>query len=83
MFSAVLSPASYSTHFLSASLYLLVLLLAMGYAAVLTAADAMNRYTSAEGRHSGALATIVRHRWYWIPALYALAMFLVLMLTLE
>ena len=83
MFTAVLSPATYSTHFLSSSLYFLVLLLAMGYAVVLVAADVMNRYASAEVGQSSALATIVRHRWYWIPALYALAMFFVLMLTLN
>jgi alginate O-acetyltransferase complex protein AlgI len=83
MFSAVLSPASYSAHFLSGSLFLLVLLLAMGYAAVLVTADIMNRYASAEGEQSSALAAIIRHRWYWIPALYALAMFVVLMFTLS
>ena len=83
MFTEVLSPATYSTHFLSSSLYLMILVLAMGYAIVIVAADVVNRYASAEVGSSSALAAIVRHRWYWIPALYALAMFFVLMLTLN
>jgi alginate O-acetyltransferase complex protein AlgI len=86
MLSAVFSPASYLSRFLSGSLYLLVFALASGYAAVLLVDDAVGRLLveppagSAPSR-SAIVAGIVRNRWYWIPPLYAIALIVVLIVT--
>jgi alginate O-acetyltransferase complex protein AlgI len=84
MLSAVFSPASYLTRFLSGSLYALVLALAAGYATVLLVADMLDRY-SAESEESRPPSTIVaviaRKRWYWIPPLYGLALIVVSIVT--
>lgn len=86
MLSAILS-ANYASHYLSASLYLLVTSLAGGYGIVLVLANALNRY-SAEREHrrtghaAGAVALIARWRWYWIPPLYVLGLILLLAVTL-
>ena len=83
MLSAALSPATYSVHYASESLYLLVFVLAIGYAAVLAIGQAMNRSTAgAYLDSSGIMAWLARNRWYWLPALYALLLALVLMVTL-
>jgi alginate O-acetyltransferase complex protein AlgI len=86
MLSAVLSPASYSTHFISGSLYVLVVALAAGYAIVLLTIEMLDRYSvEPEGAHassnSGMIALIARNRWFWIPPLYLLALLLVLVVT--
>jgi hypothetical protein len=88
MLSSVLSPASYSSHFLSGSLYLLVLALAAGYAIVLLVIEALNRYTvvpeaSAPDARQGILWFIARNRWFWIPPLYSLTLLFVLFVTLS
>jgi alginate O-acetyltransferase complex protein AlgI len=84
MLRAVLSPGTYSSHALSASLYLLVLLLAIGYAVVLLIADAIEAQPQMPDSRpaSGALALLARNRWYWIPPLYGLTLLLVLIVTL-
>jgi hypothetical protein len=84
MLLAVASPKSYAVHFLSASLYFLVGSLAAGYAVVLAVAGVLERRANnSEGQpQSGAVAFLARWRWFWIPALYALAMLLLLMTTL-
>jgi alginate O-acetyltransferase complex protein AlgI len=85
MLSAVLSPVSYSVHYLSGSLYLLVLFLAIGYAAVLRVIESLNRHAADKGlrRTSNCMmAMLARRRWYWVPPLYALALTLILMITL-
>lgn len=87
MLSSVLSPASYSSHFLSGSLYLLVLALAAGYAIVLLVSDTLDRYSvepaaSESESRPGILLFIARNRWFWIPPLYSLALFFVLIVTL-
>jgi len=87
MLSAVLSPASYLSHSLSGSLYLLVLMLAMGYTIVLLVIEKLNRYsiepgTSDQAAHPGFIALMARWRWFWIPSLYVLALFFLLMVTL-
>jgi alginate O-acetyltransferase complex protein AlgI len=86
MLAAVLSPASYSSHFLSGSLYLLILSLAVGYAIVLLTIGTLNRYSEempeAEPR-TGTLALLARWRWFWITPLYALALLFVLIVTLS
>jgi alginate O-acetyltransferase complex protein AlgI len=86
MLSAVVSPASYLSHFLSASLYLLVFALAAGYAAVLLANERLDRYSAdlkTAQAHSGStiVAAMARNRWYWIPPLYGLALLLVSIVT--
>ena len=87
MLSAVLSPASYQAHFLSASLYLLVLMLALGYAVVLSVIDTLNRYSmepepSSQAARPRFIALIARWRWFWIPSVYVLALFFLLIVTL-
>jgi D-alanyl-lipoteichoic acid acyltransferase DltB (MBOAT superfamily) len=72
MLKAITSPSTYASHSLSSSLYLLVGVLAAGYALVLLVARVLERQTSA----------ISRWRWYWLPPLYALAMGALLMITL-
>jgi alginate O-acetyltransferase complex protein AlgI len=87
MLSAVLSPATYGTHVVSGTLYLLVLALALGYAAVLVVIDALERYPigdEAPATRAGnrIMAFLARKRWFWIPPLYALTLLLVLAVTL-
>jgi len=77
MLSALLSPSSYAEHFLSSSLYLLVGLLAAGYGAVLLISSKLQPQREATNQ-----SFLVRGRWFWIPPLYALAMILLLMITL-
>jgi alginate O-acetyltransferase complex protein AlgI len=77
MLSALLSPSSYAEHFLSSSLYLLVGLLAAGYGAVLLISSKLQPQREATSQ-----SFLVRGRWFWIPPLYALAMILLLMITL-
>jgi alginate O-acetyltransferase complex protein AlgI len=87
MLAAVFSPASYFTHFLSGTLYLLVAGLAAGYGIVLLVVQGLAPYT-AEGESSdaasqtGILALVARWRWFWIPPLYALALTVLLVITL-
>jgi alginate O-acetyltransferase complex protein AlgI len=86
MLSAVFSPASYPSRFLSGSLYLLVFALAASYATVLLLNELLDRYIAEPGAapvHSGSgiVAAIARYRWYWIPPLYGLVLLLVLMVT--
>jgi alginate O-acetyltransferase complex protein AlgI len=86
MLSAVVPPASYSSHFLSGSLYVLIISLASGYAIVLLVAEALKRYSveppAADHRSRQAIiAFIARHRWFWIPPLYVTALLLVLIVT--
>ena len=87
MLTALVSPENYATHFLSTSLYGLIAVLAAGYAIVLLIVDAMERATVSANaveleRHSSIVTVLVRWRWYWIPAVYALALLFVLMITL-
>ena len=82
MLAAVISPKSYVVHFLSSSLYFLVGSLATVYAVVLVVAGALERQVNNPDAQSGAVAILARHRWFWIPALYVLAMLVVLMITL-
>jgi len=87
MLSAVLSPASYSSPFLSESLYLMVATLAIGYGTALLVIDALDRRpvdeeASAASARSGIIALLARWRWYWIPPLYAVALLFLLIVTL-
>ena len=84
MLAAIASPRSYASHFLSMSLYALVIAMAAGYALVVAIAWVLEREieASAETAPSTMLALIARWRWFWIPAVYALALLFVLMITL-
>ena len=86
MLSAVLSPGNYASHVLSGSLYLLVLALAAGYAIVLVAIEAMNRYSTepepaSEPSSAGFIALIARWRWFWVPPLYVVVLLFLLVIT--
>jgi hypothetical protein len=55
------------------------------YAVVLLISDALNRAaapTDASRQQSGILSLMSRSRWFWLPAVYALALLVVLMITL-
>ena len=85
MLAAVASPGSYASHYLSSSLYLLIAVLSAGYAVVLLVSDAIDRATAptdAPHQHSGMLSLMSRSRWFWLPAVYALALLVVPMITL-
>ena len=85
MLTALVTPASYASHSLSSSLYLLIGVLAAGYAVVLLISDSLDRVTvplDASRQHSGMMLLIARSRWFWLPAVYALALLVVLMITL-
>lgn len=80
MFRALASPATYSTHLLGLSLYLLVFVIAAGYAIVLHTADALNR-DAQSAQSSGLFGALARRRWYWIPALYSVTLLIVVLIT--
>lgn len=86
MLAALVTPQSYGAHFLSTSLYLLIVVLVAGYALVLLISDAMTQSTDSptgEFQPRPAIISVMnRWRWYWIPAIYALALLFVLMITL-
>ena len=84
MLSAIVSPAGYSTHLLSLSLYALVAVLSAGYLIVLLAGDAIALQTGPEQAdrvRSGAFVLLARWRWFWIPSLYLLVLIFVLLIT--
>jgi lysylphosphatidylglycerol synthetase-like protein (DUF2156 family) len=80
MFSALASPGSYASHNLSESLYVLVALLAAGYAIILVVAPKLAPAVETPDSRGGFL---LRSKWFWLPPLYALAMMLLLMITLS
>ena len=90
MFAAVSSPANYSAHFLSVSLYLLVLSLWAGYAISAVTIDALRsdsetppEIDSAEPSRSRLpiITLLARWRWFWLTPLYALVLLAVLIVT--
>ena len=85
MLAAVVSPATYSAHFLTTTLYLLILCLAAGYALVILVIAALNRALtseqSPEAPPTGAIAFLARSRWFWLTPLYALALLVVLIVA--
>ncbi len=82
MLSAILTPQTYATHFLSSSLYVLVALLAAGYGITLWISHAIHNHESAaDSSHSPLIAFLARWRWFWIPSLYALALLFVFLVT--
>ena len=81
MLLALVSPATYAQHFLSGSLYALVLALALGYAISIAILDAIDRAAETPSS-AGFPAFLARSRWYWLPPLYALALAFLLIVTL-
>lgn len=80
MLNAIASPATYGSHTLSSSLYLLVTLLAAGYAVVVGVSRVLDRHSG--DQVSGLVSLLSRRRWFWILPLYALTLFFVLMITM-
>ena len=65
---------------------MLVIVLAAGYAIVLLVSDAFDRLPENPGSqqlHLSAkiVAALARTRWYWVPAVYGLALMVVLIVT--
>jgi len=88
MLTAFLVPRSYASHFLSSSLYWLIAALAAGYALVLLVADALHEASEAaqvpeRQSRSTLVSLMATWKWYWIPAVYALTLLFVLMITLS
>jgi len=82
MYSAILSPAAYSTHLLTSSLYLLVFSLAVGYAITLLAIEILRSDSGTDGHSQSALIELlINWRWFWLAPAYALALLFVLIVT--
>jgi len=96
MLSAVLWPATYGVHHLSASLYLLVLSVALGYATVLAVHDLIEHRSEAMLKREPRLESdgkpstnsrstfgeaVVQWRWFWITPLYFVVLLFLLVVT--
>jgi len=82
MLSAIFYPRSYAGHSLSLSLYVLVTVLALGYAVVLKIGTVLDRYAAEPASpNSGPAALLARWRWFWVPSVYLLALLFVLIIT--
>lgn len=85
MLVAVFSPSTYSSHALSLSLFILIVVLGAGYFVVLRVAEILDGLAGVQkeqvAANSGPLAILARWRWFWIPSLYALALLFVFLLT--
>jgi len=93
MLAAVVSPATYVQHFLSASLYSLVLSVAAGYATVLWIADLLEPHpTETFGRTTASTKAtqpsaftqaLIQWRWFWLTPIYFVVLAFLLFLTLS
>ncbi len=82
MLLAIASPATYSSHALDLSLYLMVLIVAASYALVLQISETLDGYLqSGEQSRSGFLPVLAQRRWIWLPALYSVALLIVVLIT--
>jgi alginate O-acetyltransferase complex protein AlgI len=82
MLNAVVSPATYTSHFLTSTLYWLVAAIAAGYAFVVLTIDALNRHAEkSETPSGGVVASLARSRWYWLPPIYGVALIVLLIVT--
>lgn len=82
MLSALVTPARYLDHFLPKSLYLLVMGLAIAYAAVLFVVHSLDRFEEGLGMEPAAsrpeiVEVMVRDRWVWVAPMWAAASLLV------
>jgi len=84
MFAALVSPASYTRLALHSSLYLLVVVVALGYAATMIVIDLLEKsarqWQAASGQRSPVAAIAIRDRWVWVAPMWAAACVLVLTL---
>ncbi len=83
MFTSLFSPGSYSRHFLHPSLYLLVAVVALSYAATLIATRALDHtanQTLTTPPRSQAAAIALRNRWVWLAPIWAATCVLLLAL---
>ena len=92
MLRAIVSPNTYQAHFLSSSLYFLVLAVAVGYTIVLLVQTFLESHAVPERNEEVATNHSSHHtfsramfqwRWYWITPLYALALLFLLIVTLS
>ena len=85
MFRSLASPASYGEHFVPWSSYLLVVVVGLGYAAVLLVIRALDRWGESLGTagpsQPNLLILIARDRWIWVMPMYGFAMVIVDWLT--
>ena len=84
MLAALVLPTSYTTHFLTPSLYGLVAAIALGYAITRIAIDRIDPHTKQSDstlQNGSVAALLARWRWYWIPPLYVLAVIILLIAT--
>ena len=82
MCSALTSPLTYRSHFLSGNLYFLVIGVAAAYAITLIAIDRLDPQSEKTSSGQGLAAAFARWRWYWLPPLFTLAFVLLLIATL-
>jgi alginate O-acetyltransferase complex protein AlgI len=91
MLKAVLSFSTYKLHFLSISLYALVLAVAVGYAIVVFVSDVVE-WDSTEREDGSAgpsqakapfTQTLFRWRWFWVTPIYFIALVVLLIVTLS
>ncbi len=95
MLTPLFAPATYSSHVLTGSLYLLVFAVGLGYAVVLLVGDALEKQSppairdpafnipTPAGLTSGLTATIAHWRWFWLAPLYVVALLFLLIVTLS
>ena len=82
MLAAIALPASYLDHVLPRSLYLLVMGLAVAYAAVLSVINLLDRYSERLGMEpatsrSEIVEVMARDRWVWVAPMWAAASLLI------
>jgi hypothetical protein len=85
MFSALLSPSTYSSHVLHESLYGLVAGLAIAYAVLLYLIEVLDKRAeefeaAAAAPRMELMAVVLRERWVWLAPMWAMACVLVLTL---
>lgn len=85
MFSALASVDGYATRTLSTSLYLLVAMVAVGYAIVVGISGLLARYsadsTANESTPPTVAALFARYQRYWLPPLYTLSLLVLIAVT--
>ncbi len=78
MFRAVVSPGSYSGHFLPSTLYVLLAVMAIGYGITLLVTTALDRSLARPGLPDSAFVRMMAlQRWAWIAPMYCYAIFAV------
>ena len=83
MLSALLSPSTYLAHFVPASLYVLLAVLAVGYGAVLLVTTGLDRYSQTHPTRPDRplLWAMAAERWLWVAPMYGFALLVVVWLV--